>query len=591
MGNLSSVMEIKSMGPEPDHEAIRIARQWQEMKNRKGPWEQEAVIRRDYVFATDTKSTQNAALPWKNSTTTPKLCQIRDNLHANYMAALFPNDEWLSWEGANEDAVAKAVKESIQTYMSDKLLANNFKNDISRLLYDYIDYGNAFAAVEYISDEAEQPDGSVVPKYSGPIVTRISPFDIAFDVNASSFARSPKIIRSVISIGELQADADRYVGDKSEDFQAAVVKLREFRVTLTRNSWEDFRKKEGINKDGFGDIQSYANSPEVEILTFYGDLYLADTDTLFKNHKVVILDRRFVLSSEPIDSLEGLDPINHVGWRLRPDNLMAMGPLDNLVGLQYRIDHLENLRADMMDMTAFPMTKVKGDDVEDFEYGPAVQVHMDVDSDVEFMRPDTTALNADFQIQRHMETMEEMAGSPKQAMGFRTPGEKTAFEVQVLENAAGRIFQNKIRYFEEIFMEPIINTMFVQSVKYAGAYDTVRHIDGGTGAVDFRDVKMEDLKHSGRLRPVGARHFVEKAQAVQNLNTIMASPMGQDELFLAHWSPLQMAKAIEDLTDLSKYNMVQENIRLIEGAQSQSIANTASDQVDRESLVDVEEEQ
>ncbi len=48
---------------------------------------------RNYLFATDTTKTTNSKLPWKNKTTLPKLTQIRDNLHANYMDALFPNDE------------------------------------------------------------------------------------------------------------------------------------------------------------------------------------------------------------------------------------------------------------------------------------------------------------------------------------------------------------------------------------------------------------------------------------------------------------------------------------------------------------------
>jgi hypothetical protein len=187
--------------------------------------------------------------------------------------------------------------------------------------------------------------------------------------------------------------------------------------------------------------------------------------------------------------------------------------------------------------------------------------------------------------------MEEMAGSPKQAMGFRTPGEKTAFEVSVLENAAGRIFQNKIRHFEEVFMEPLVNTMFAQSIKHAGAFDTVREVSPQDGSVDFRDIKIEDLKHSGRLRPVGARHFVEKAQAVQNLNQIFASPFAQNELFLAHWSPLAMAKAVEDLLDLEKFNMVSQNIRIVEAAETASMQDAANQQVQRESLVDVEEEQ
>src|SRR5574343_614137 len=53
---------------------------------------------RNYVFATDTTTTTNKSLPWKNSTTLTKLCQIRDNLHSNYISALFPNDDWLKWE-------------------------------------------------------------------------------------------------------------------------------------------------------------------------------------------------------------------------------------------------------------------------------------------------------------------------------------------------------------------------------------------------------------------------------------------------------------------------------------------------------------
>ena len=35
--------------------------------------------------------------------------------------------------------------------------------------------------------------------------------------------------------------------------------------------------------------------------------------------------------------------------------------------------------------------------------------------------------------------MEEMAGAPKEAMGFRSPGEKTAYEVQRMENAASQV--------------------------------------------------------------------------------------------------------------------------------------------------------
>ena len=75
-------------------------KQWQELSQ--------------YVYATDTRKTTNSTLPWKNTTTLPKLCQIRDNLYANYMASLFPRRKWLVWEGGDESSLEK--KEAIVNY-------------------------------------------------------------------------------------------------------------------------------------------------------------------------------------------------------------------------------------------------------------------------------------------------------------------------------------------------------------------------------------------------------------------------------------------------------------------------------------------
>lgn len=88
-----------SMLLQPDSEAHVVAsnwRQWVLYRNKKiEEWKE----LRNYLFATDTRTTSNKKLPWSNSTTTPKLTQIRDNLHANYMAALFPRSKWLKWNG------------------------------------------------------------------------------------------------------------------------------------------------------------------------------------------------------------------------------------------------------------------------------------------------------------------------------------------------------------------------------------------------------------------------------------------------------------------------------------------------------------
>ena len=52
--------------------ATDIATKWQEWNNLRNTWLSEKRELRNYVFATDTRSTTNATLPWKNSTTIPK---------------------------------------------------------------------------------------------------------------------------------------------------------------------------------------------------------------------------------------------------------------------------------------------------------------------------------------------------------------------------------------------------------------------------------------------------------------------------------------------------------------------------------------
>src|SRR5690554_2523899 len=60
-----------------------------------------------YIYATDITKTTNKSNPWMNTTTTPKLTQIRDILYSNYMASLFPQRRWLKWEGATEEDETK----------------------------------------------------------------------------------------------------------------------------------------------------------------------------------------------------------------------------------------------------------------------------------------------------------------------------------------------------------------------------------------------------------------------------------------------------------------------------------------------------
>lgn len=566
---------FKIITPKPM--ATAISRTYIEWEMRRQIWLAQKQEIRDYIFAIDTSQTSAGSLPWKNSTHIPKLCQIRDNLHANYMAALFPNDRPLVWEGDDQDSESKEKRQIIESYMENKLRMGKFRLEMSKCILDYIDYGNAFAMPTFVAEQTTDPlTGEKTPGYVGPKVVRVSPLDIVFDITSASFEESPKIIRSLKTLGTIKADIEDHpeMGYLAEVFEEAMVTRRQF-VGLTMS---DFAKTEAFQIDGFSNYLQYFQGDYVELMDFYGDFYDTDTGTLYKNYMITVMDRCHILRKVPNPSWLGNNGIRHVGWRQRPDNLMAMGPLDNLIGMQYRIDHLENAKADAFDLIVHPVIKIKGF-VEDFEYGPGQRVFTGDDGDVEFMRPDTTMLSCDTQISLYEAKMEEMAGAPKQAMGFRTPGEKTAYEVQILENGANRVFINKTSYFEEIFMEPLINAMLEGARRNMGASDLIRVLDNQYGVVNFMKITKDDITAAGKIRPIGARHFARNANIVQNLTQLGNSALGRDPTVQAHISGKKIAYLMEELLDLERYELVADNIRVAEELETQKLVARGQQQI------------
>ena len=565
----------------PDAMASEIALKWVDWNNLRSKWVAEKKELRNYLYATDTSTTSNAMLPWSNTTTIPKLTQIKDNLHANYFATLFPNSKWMRWEGDDEDSVSKDKRETIQAYMENKVRQSGFIDTCSTLLDDFIQYGNCFGYVSFEDYSVVKESGEVIPGYVGPKLNRISPFDIVFNPTASDFKRTPKIVRAILSLGEVKKIVDTNPNSPLAD---AFTKMISNRQTVAGVD-SDVTKGEAYTADGFSDIKMYYSSNYVEVLTFYGDIYNTDTGDFMPDRIVTVVDRAYVTDNSENPSWLGESPIFHTGWRDRPDNLYSMGPLDNLVGMQYRLDHLENLKADVFDQIAYPMLKIKGD-VEEFDFQPGERIIMGEEGDVGYLRPDTTALNADLQIQLLEAKMEEMAGAPKQAMGIRTPGEKTAFEVQALENSAGRIFQHKTAHWERTFEEPILNNMLEVARRHMNYSDTIRVLDDKTGVFLFENITKEDITAKGKIIPVGARHFAERAQRLQNITQMNAIKM-QDPTVAPHLSGKMMAEIMA--TELGESELYGENIAIFEQMETQQVAQEAQVQAEETQQIAIEQ--
>lgn len=556
-----------------DSLAKYIAHQWDTYSDQMRPTIERWKELRNYIFATDTTTTTNKSLPWKNSTTLPKLCQIRDNLHSNYLSALFPNDDWLRWEAYTESSAQKKKRKAIEAYMSNKVRESDFRTQVSQLLYDYIDYGNCFATVDYEASFRTNALGEKIPDYIGPKIRRISPLDIRFNPIATSFKDSFKIIRELKNISELHI-----MGlDEPENayLQNALENRKELVAYANTYGIQESDKQEGLLVDGFGNYQEYLKSDYVEVLTFWGDIWDSVNSTLYRGKRVVVIDRMWVIHNDDYPTWFGYAPIFHAGWRKRPDNLWAMGPLDNLVGMQYRIDHLENAKADATDLAIHPPLVIQGE-VEEFEWKPGTEIHIDENGAVtELARNVQWVIQADNAIDRLEARMEQFAGAPREAMGIRTAGEKTKYEVQALENAAGRIFQEKITMFEIELLERVLNAMLESAKRNLDRTDVIRVIDDDLGVTSFMEITKEDITASGVLRPIGARHFNAQALLVQNLTALSNTQIWQQ--ISPHLQSQKLAALVEDVFSISRYDLFRPNAAVFEQQETARLASQAGE--------------
>lgn len=571
----------------PDKLGCDIARFWMTNNMLRQEWLQQKIELRKYVFATDTRFTTNSSDPWKNSTTIPKMCQIRDNLLANYELNLFPKGKKsLDWEADTRDANQMGKRTTILNYTNWTRAQDRERNEYRKCIADYVDYGNAFGTVEWIDQRVILPGNKEQVGYVGPSLRRISPLDIVFNPTAPSFRESPKVIRSLVSLGEIKKILISQSNDQNrQEYEDLFKYLRDIRSTVRQystNGGSDLQGfDEAYNVDGFTTFQSYLQGDMVEVLTFYGDIYDWDNDEYLENYIITVVDRHKIIGKRPNPSYFGYAPIFHVAWRPRQDNLWGMGPLDNLVGMQFRLDHTENAKADLLDMFLVPPLKIKGA-IQDAKWGPGARFILGDDGDIEAMQPPPQIMQADVLLEWYLRMMEVLAGAPQEQLGIRSPGEKTAFEISKLDNAAQRIYGAKVMQFEMNFIEQCENAKLELARRNISETQTISVFDDDFNFQTFMTLTPQDITGAGRLKPVAARHFAEQAELLQNLSNFFNSKMGQDPAINVHFSGERVAKMLAQIFNITEYNIVQPYVRLAEQADAQRIAQAHNEQVGME---------
>ena len=564
---------------ETDSLAENISNKWLTWVNARAPWEERYRKVLQYLYSTTTDTIYGqASNPWCSNVHIPKLTQLRDVLITYELESLFSLPDYFTYEGFTKDANTIKNRSIIKDLLKDILDNGDFKKATETLIADYIDAGNCFVMPVWCEETVTSPQGVTSIFWEGPKAHRINPLDITFDPTACDFKDSPKIIRTVMSLGELAVQAEKDPIMK-KGFDKAM-KIRQDIMTAMTNG--DTIKGDEITIAGFGNWSAYVSSDVVELLTFYGTVYDVVKKELHKNKKIVIMDRRVLLTEEAMDDLNGYNFIFKGGYRDRKDILWSMSPLENLLGMQARIDFLENKRSDCYDATVNPVKLIKGNvDMPD-ALGPGDEIRTDVDCDVRYLAPDTSILTADTLIDRYELKMEEFVGSPKEVLGLRTPGEKTMFEVDQLMTAATRIFQRQIRKFEHDVFEPIINALLQMYLKNkAGQTIRLKTWDSNREIYRFVDIKTDDIVALGRIKVLGSTTFQERAQMAQALQMLGQNPLFLDEVVRNNFSPTVLGHIFCFVSGLDKFpDLFRKDQRLYEITSQQKVVEDLRQQID-----------
>lgn len=513
-----------------------------------------------YRYATDTHSLPNSTGAFTHSTHTPVVAAIGQDLEAILLQVVMPHEDWFTFEPMDAQSASRDQRKVLVSYLKNRHALNGYADEVAKLRSDLVTYGVCFSQVTHVNEKREGKEG-----YVGPKVSRISPYDIVFDPTAMSFEKTPKIIREIITLGEL------FKRGESGDFDNELVQklLKERGNFANSDAGED--KNEQYVPLGFGTYQQYIQSGFIELLWFYGDVYDSESMTLHTSKCIVVADDSEVLLDTDIGTVSGYPHIHQSVWQKLPDNLWGMGPLENIIGLNYQVNHRENAKSEALDRLIYPDKVYQGDveEMYDEETGQVTYLAPEGGGVAE-LAVNTQFFSFDLHIDRLTHSARSAARLPSDLTGFRSQGEKTLGEVTALTDGGMRGFIDKAADFERSSLEKHLKSEVELAHEHFGDALKVPN-KSEAGFIEMLNITQKDLAINGLLVPRGAKRFARKNQLLASVVQLSATPLM--ELAGLHFSGKGAATLIEELLELQDTKLFEEYAQIIEQGEAQQVSN------------------
>lgn len=103
----------------------------------------------------------------------------------------------------------------------------------------------------------------------------------------------------------------------------------------------------------------------------------------------------------------------------------------------------------------------------------------------------------------------------------------------------------------------------------------VRVIDVDLGVSSFLEITKEDITASGKIRPIGSRHFAAQSQLVQNLTGLSNTPIWAQ--IAPHVSAKKLAVLVEEVMGLGRHSLFSPHVAIFEQQETTRMANQAGE--------------
>jgi len=510
-----------------------------------------------YRYATDTHALPNNSSAFTHSTHIPVIAAIAEDLEAIITQVVMPHEDWFTFKAMSADAAKKATARAVVSYLKNRFALNEQEGVVKKLVTSLVNYGVCFSQVAHVDERNEDKVG-----YVGPKTRLISPYDIVFNPTAPDFNSTSKIIREIISVGELVRRGKKGILDN--DAVQAIIKQRSVYLAAPKRSVD---KSNTYTPLGYGTYEEYISQGHVELLWFYGDVYDQVNDTLHESRVIVVVDDTHVVLDEEVKTPTGRPYISRSVWKEVPDNLWGQGPLANIVGLNYQVNHRENAKSEGLDRLIYP-DKVFVGDIEEIyneETGQTTYINAEGGGGVQELAINTQFLGFNLEIQG----LEQHARSAARLPSDLT-GEKTALEFSALTDGGMRGFIDKARDLERTSLEKHLQASLELAHEHFGDAFAVPSQNEG-GFIEMLNITKDSLAVDGILVPKGARRFARKNQIMSSITQLSAT--GLMQVVAPHMSGKGTANLIEELLEVGDTGMFEEFAGILEQGEAQQVMN------------------